>query len=180
MNHLFHISEDASIRRFEPRLPPSSDSGVEELVVWAVDKAHVPNYLLPRDCPRVTFYALPASNHEDVERLVGPSASSHIVAIEAAWFERASRNKICIYEFSPDTFSLVDSGAGYHISKVTVVPTAKRKVESPLNELVSLGVELRVVASLWPLHDAVIASSLQFSCIRMRNAQPRIKTVESL
>jgi Family of unknown function (DUF6886) len=32
---------------------------------------------------------------------------------------------------------------------------------------------LRVMPSLWQLHDAVVASTLQFSIIRMRNAQPR-------
>jgi hypothetical protein len=40
-------------------------------------------------------------------------------------------------------------------------------------ELLRRGVELRFVPSLWPLHDAVAASSLRFSIIRMRNALPR-------
>jgi hypothetical protein len=34
------------------------------------------------------------------------------------------------------------------------------------------GVELRVLPTLWPLRDAVLESSLQFSMIRMRNATP--------
>ena len=35
------------------------------------------------------------------------------------------------------------------------------------------GVELRVLPSLWPLRDAVVASSPQLSLIRMRNAAAR-------
>jgi len=42
-----------------------------------------------------------------------------------------------------------------------------------LAELTHRDVELRVTPSLWPLRDAVVASTLQFSLIRMRNATPR-------
>ena len=38
-------------------------------------------------------------------------------------------------------------------------------------ELLNRGVELRIVPSLWPLRDEVVKSTLQFSLIRMRNAQ---------
>lgn len=175
MIRLFHVSEDDSITRFEPRQPPSTDAGVAQPSVWAVDERHVPNYLLPRDCPRVTYYSLPTSKLVDIQNLIGPSVANHVVAIEAVWFERAYNNKIWIYEFNSDSFSLVDIGAGYYTSKAAVVPSGKREIENPVSELVSLGIELRVVTSLWPLRDAVIESSLQFSCIRMRNAQPRCR-----
>ena len=52
---LFHISEAAGIDRFYTR-PSEYTSGP---VVSAIDAEHVRNYLLPRDCPRVTFYAGP-------------------------------------------------------------------------------------------------------------------------
>ena len=42
-----------------------------------------------------------------------------------------------------------------------------------VGELRKRGAELRLVPNLWPLRDAVVASSLQFSMIRMRNALPR-------
>ncbi|HLQ05581.1 MAG TPA: hypothetical protein VK197_08005 [Verrucomicrobiae bacterium] len=35
------------------------------------------------------------------------------------------------------------------------------------------GIELQVLDNLWPLWDRVIASSLEFSGIRLRNARPR-------
>jgi hypothetical protein len=76
---LFHVSEERGIERFAPR----SSAGGMGPVVWAIDKHRLRNYLLPRECPRVTCYA---------------------------------------------------------------------------------------GRDLWPLRDAVVASSLQFSIIRMRNA----------
>ena len=51
----YHVSEESNIAVFEPRLPPSPDSGVQGEVVWAIDQEHLPNYLLPRDCPRSDF-----------------------------------------------------------------------------------------------------------------------------
>jgi len=59
---LYHVSEYSHIERFEPRPPPCSGVGPVESVVWAIDEEHLHNYLLPRDCPRVTFYALPSAS----------------------------------------------------------------------------------------------------------------------
>ncbi len=42
-----------------------------------------------------------------------------------------------------------------------------------LQRLTATGVELRLTPSLWPLHDALIGSSVPFSMIRLRNATPR-------
>jgi hypothetical protein len=58
-------------------------------------------------------------------------------------------------------------------SRVSVVPARVDVVDDAMAELLRRGVELRVVANLWPLRDAVVDSSLEFSIIRMRNAQPR-------
>ena len=53
MRRLFHVSEDPAIEDFHPR--PSSVAPEVGPIVWAVAESHLPNYLLPRDCPRVTF-----------------------------------------------------------------------------------------------------------------------------
>jgi len=50
---LFHVSEDSGIVEFIPR--PSKYT--QDPVVWAVDDEKIRNYLVPRDCPRVTYYA---------------------------------------------------------------------------------------------------------------------------
>ncbi len=47
-NALWHVSEDPSLERFEPR----------DGRVWAIDTRHLPFYWFPRDCPRATFWAV--------------------------------------------------------------------------------------------------------------------------
>ena len=52
---LFHVSEKSGITEFMPR----QSKYTQAPVVWAVDDEKVRNYLVPRDCPRVTYYAEP-------------------------------------------------------------------------------------------------------------------------
>jgi hypothetical protein len=66
---LFHVSEEADIDRFEPRPSHNADGPV----VWAVDADRLRSYLLPRQCPRVTYYAGPQTTAADVERFLGSS-----------------------------------------------------------------------------------------------------------
>jgi hypothetical protein len=54
-----------------------------------------------------------------------------------------------------------------------VIPRSVTPIDDLLGELLAYDVELRVMPSLWRLRDAVVASTLQFSIIRMRNALPR-------
>ena len=168
---LFHVSEKPGIRRFEPRAAPEGSGREGQKLVWAIDEEHLHAYWLPRDCPRVTFYALPDSRHEDVERLLGDA--DFVVTMESSWFERALATPLYQYVFAPDTFVVNDSGAGYYVSTTAVEPLAVTRIENPLKAILERGVELRVTPSLWSLRDKVVASSLQFSCIRMRNARPR-------
>jgi hypothetical protein len=170
---LYHISHDPAIVRFDPRPAPDPSSGAVGAMVWAIDDAHLPNYLLPRDCPRVTFCAQPDSDPADVLRLLGGSSAGRVVAIEAAWFRRVLTDPIYLYELPGDSFSVHDAGAGYHISREPVVPLSVRRIADVVDELIRHDVELRIMPSLWKLRDAVVASTLQFSLIRMRNAGPR-------
>jgi hypothetical protein len=164
---LFHISEDAGIERFEPR--PSEYAS--EPVVWAIDSERLRNYLLPRDCPRVTYYAGDDAAAADIERDLGSSAA--VVAIERAWWTRVRACRLYCYHLLPDDFECLDDGAGYFVSRAAVVPQRVEVFDDVIEELLKRGVELRMVASLWPLRDAILESSLQFSMIRMRNAVPR-------
>ena len=50
-------------------------------------------------------------------------------------------------------------------------------LDDVIAELAKRGVELRTMPSLWPLRDAVVASTLAYSIIRMRNAQPRLDAI---
>ena len=92
---LFHISEESGIERFEPRA--SEDSG--ESVVWAIDAARLRNYLLPRECPRVTYYAGRETTSADVERFLG--SSSAVFAVESGWMERLQSCRLYCYHLPP-------------------------------------------------------------------------------
>ncbi len=96
-----------------------------------------------------------------------------VVAIEARWLPVVQRTHLYRYDLPAETFKVYDAGAGYYVSRETVVPQGVTPITDVLTELTRLDVELRVMPSLWSLRDAVVASTLQFSIIRMRNAAPR-------
>lgn len=164
---LFHISEESGIERFEPRESEYTD----EPVVWAIDAERLRNYLVPRECPRVTYYAGIETTQADVERFLGSSTS--VIAVESGWLERIRSCRLYCYHMPPETFECIDECAGYFVSRVSVVPAGIEIFDDPIAELLKRGVEIRFVPNLWHLRDAVVASTLQFSLIRMRNALPR-------
>jgi hypothetical protein len=164
---IFHVSEDPGIERFVPR-------AIEEggpPVVWGIDEKMLRNYLLPRDCPRVTYYASTATGAGDIERFLGSSEA--VIAVEHAWLERIRSTRLYCYRLPGEAFVCVDRGAGYFTSREPVAPLAVVGYSDLLSELARRGVEIRILRDLWHLHDAVAASTLQFSMIRMRNARPR-------
>lgn len=142
-------------------------------MVWAVDEAHLHNYLLPRDCPRVCFRPVESTSLEDRERLMGGSDAQAVVAIESGWLAALRQETLYRYLLPAATFSCIDSSAGYFISRGTVVPERVEIIDDLLCALVERNVELRITPTLWPLRDAVACSTMEFSIIRMRNAQPR-------
>lgn len=164
---LFHLSEETNIERFEPRASEYADG----LVVWAIDADRLRNYLLPRDCPRVTYYTGRETTPADVERFLG--ASPAVVAVESGWLERVRSCRLYCYHLPPEAFECIDECAGYFVSRVPIVPARIEAFDDLIAALLQRGVELRFVPNLWPLRDAVVASSLQYSLIRMRNALPR-------
>jgi hypothetical protein len=164
---LFHVSEDPAIEVFHPRPAPATapDAGP---IVWAIDEAKLPNYLLPRDCPRVTFGAGPSTDDEDRVRFgVG---TGRIVVIEAGWLERVAICTLHLYELPAERFTLHDEIAGYWISTASVVPRRVSVISDLPSAIVAHGGEVRVIHRLWPIHDAVAKSTLAFSMIRTRNA----------
>jgi len=164
---LFHVSEENGIEVFAPR--PSRFTA--EPVVWAVDEAHLRNYLVPRDCPRVTYYALPTSKPADVVRFLGSSQA--VVAVEAAWLPAILSCCLYLYDLPVSSFYCLDAGAGHFVSRETVRPVGVTAVTTPLLALARQQAEIRILPELWTLRDAILVSTLQFSFIRMRHAQPR-------
>lgn len=171
---LYHASERPDITLFEPRMPASPHpAGINHPVVWAIADRLLHNYLLPRGCPRVTFYARPDSDTADVDRLMGQTTARHVVAIESNWLAAVQKSVIYLYEFAVAGFWCADEGAGYYVRETAVRPLSVRRVDDLLVALAARDVELRIMPSLWPLRDAVLASTLQFSFIRMSNAARR-------
>jgi uncharacterized protein DUF6886 len=164
---LFHISDEPAIERFDPR--PSDYTS--EPVVWAIDTGRLRNYLVPRDCPRVTFYAGPLTTTADRERFLGSSVA--VVAIEEGWLERLQESRLYCYHLPSDTFRCIDECAGYFVSWESVLPARVEVLDNLVSEMRCRGVALRILPNLWALRDAVVGSSLRFSIIRMRNARPR-------
>ncbi|KRA96571.1 hypothetical protein ASD83_15850 [Devosia sp. Root685] len=164
---LFHLSDDPTIARFEPR--PSAYTA--EPVVWAISDQRIANYLLPRHCPRVCFRAGPESLGADIERFL--SDETAVIAIEADWRVRVQNEKLHRYVMPKDGFVLQDEGAGYWVSYGAIEPLAMEVLDDLPGAIAAEGVTLKVLPSLWALHDGVKASSLMFSMIRMRNAGAR-------
>ena len=79
---LFHVSEQTGIERFEPR----AVNGSGEPRVWAVDEERLRNYVVPRDCPRVTYYADANTSRSDADQFLGRGQA--VMAFEHAWLDR--------------------------------------------------------------------------------------------
>ena len=165
--NVYHVSEEPEIAVFEPRQVESGGASL----VWAIDDEHLRNYLTPRECPRVTFYAGPGTTVADRERFLGSSTA--VVAVESRWFERMRSCRLFCYHLPGETFECSDKTAGYFVSRVAVTPAHIDIVQDPVLAILQRGVELRVQPNLCSLRDAVIESTLEFSIIRWRNAAPR-------
>jgi hypothetical protein len=167
IERIFHVSETPGISRFEPR--PDAQGRAR---VWAIGDTRLHNDRVPRDCPRVTYYATDATSDEDRSAFFSASGAQSVVAIEHRWFHALRDTHLYVYEFDTATFVLEDSIAAYYVSTQPVTPIAHRMVTDPAAELFERGVELRVLPSLRDLRNAVVESSLGYSLIRMRNARP--------
>lgn len=161
---LYHVSEEPEIDVFEPR----TINGAGEPLVWAIEDARLHNYLVPRECPRVTFYAGPRTSAADRERFLGASAA--VVAIEASWLPRLSSCRLFCYHLSGENFTAYDQTAGYYVCRTAVKPLCVECIDDPISTILQRGVELRILPTLVSLREAVIASTLEFSIIRWRNA----------
>lgn len=168
---LFHVSEDPDIGHFEPRIHPTWPELAP--VVWAVGESHLRNYLLPRECPRVTFYALATSSDEDIARHLSGNREKAIVSVEEDWLERIAATTLYVYEFLADGFVVANEGAGYFHAQSRANPVKVHEISDLVSAIGERGAEFRTLDNLWPLSDQIVASTLQFSMIRMRNAKAR-------
>lgn len=168
---LYHVSEEPGIEVFEPRPSPQAFERLKGNVVFAVSDEMLHNYLLPRDCPRVTYYANADSLKADIDKYIGNTDKKFIINVEEHWIDRINITKMYLYEMPFESFELLDEGAGYYVSYKTIKPGNMFTIINLIAELEKRNAELRVLSSLKQLTQEISCSSLQFSIIRMRNAQ---------
>ena len=65
---LFHVSEEENIEIFNPRLPYREDLDKTKGLVWAINEECLPNFLTPRNCPRVTYHCSEDTTEADKEK----------------------------------------------------------------------------------------------------------------
>ena len=170
---LFHVSEEKDLVLFRPRPAPTPQPDLTRPVIWAVDEEHLPNYLLPRDCPRICFAPGDRATPEDRLRFTGNEAATRVIVVEDAWRDRIEACRLFVYEFPVGDFRLHDVDAGYWLASADIRPIDCVEIGDVVAEILGRGAELRFQESLWAIRDAIMRSSLVFSIIRMRNAQPR-------
>ena len=169
--HLYHVSEEPDITVFHPRLPKRRDLDPTVGLVWAIDEKHLPNFLTPRDCPRVTYHVRPTTTTDDRRRFFSSDTVTHAVIIEHGWYERMRNTTLYLYEFDPSDFVLQDEIAGYYVAQTTQTPIARHIIDDLPGALIARGVELRVTDNLRCIAEEVKTSTLGWSLCRMANAK---------
>ena len=171
---LFHFSEDPSIGRFVPRpvlTPSARPEGRDWLngpLVWAIDDAHTPLYLFPRDCPRILVWATATTTDAERERWFGQGGARMIAHVERAWLGRLESAVLHRYDMPPETFEDIGD-VGMRVSRVAVTPLAVEAITDLPAALAACGVEVRVLETLTSV-KTVWSTSLHASGLRLRNA----------
>jgi hypothetical protein len=178
---VLHFSEDPTITEFVPHV--AATARVAEAYVWAVDAERAPAYWFPRECPRVLTWPTASSTGSDVAHIIGPCGASRVHAVEYAWLERMRSVRLFAYRLSAKPFRPFaepeparrdgEPEPSAHVAEVPVRPLGPPERVGDLFALhEGAGIELRVLPRLWSFWEAVTASTLGFSGIRLRNAQP--------
>ncbi|WP_433220322.1 DUF6886 family protein [Dactylosporangium sp. CS-047395] len=167
---VLHFSEDPRIERFAPHVAATAQQ--PEAYVWAVDAERAPDYWFPRQCPRAMAWTGDGTTDEDRERIAGAGCGDRVHAIEFGWLEAMRTTRLYAYRFDITQFRPFERHA--FVATETVVPLGPAE---PVGDLLRLheaaGIQLRLLDNVWPFWDAVVASSMRYSGIRLRNARPR-------
>ena len=171
---LWHVSEDATLGRFEPHVAVTAAE--TEPLVWAVDTRHLPLYWFPRICPRGTFWAHSGSEPDDVRRLLGEASRVHVV--EEGWLPRLRDARLHAYRLPDEPFQPHPDVGGYWVAREAVEAVERIELAGPVELHADAAIELRALPNLWPLWNEVAKSTLEFSGIRLRNAEPMLTPSE--
>jgi hypothetical protein len=92
-------------------------------------------------------------------------------AVEPPWDERMRTTPLYAYRLPADGFEPYERAGGYWISRTTVEPVEVQRLGDVVELHRAAGIELRVVPRLLDLWGDVIASTLEFSGMRLRKAR---------
>ncbi len=170
---MLHFSQDPTITQFVPHVAATARE--TEPYVWALDSSQAPSYWFPRDCPRAMAWTLPTTSAADRDRIVGAGCGERVHAVEYGWLPAIQSVRLYAYRFAADRFEAFGAPAPH--AMVAVEPVEPLGPPEPVGDLIAChaeaGIQLRILNNLWPFWDEVIASTLSFSGIRLRNALPR-------
>ena len=127
-------------------------------------------YYFPRECPRACFWPGTRTTDDDRERWFGGVDAKMVIAIESTWLDRLRAATLYRYAMPETTFRPNDITAGHFVSRERVAPLSVEPVGDLLAALIAAQVELRITPRLPELWQRVIASTLDFSGTRLRNA----------
>ncbi|WP_432994015.1 DUF6886 family protein [Dactylosporangium sp. CA-233914] len=174
LGEVLHFSEDPAITRFVPHVAATAQQ--PEAYVWAVDADRASDYWFPRQCPRAMAWVRPGTTGADRDRIVGAGCGERVHAIEFGWLDAMRTTRVYAYRFAAEPFRPFGDGDAphAHVAEEPIVPLGPPEpVGNLLDCHAAAGIQLRVLDNLWPFWDQVIASTLGFSGIRLRNAKPR-------
>jgi hypothetical protein len=163
-----HYSEDGTIRRFVPHVPPSNPS--HPPAVWAIDSRHAPLYWFPRRCPRISVWARDAEQQAVLADRFHTTAG-RICAAETAWLPEVQRTHLYRYVFDRSQFEPWAEADGQYVAAEVVRPVRVDPIDDVLALHADADVELRFTPRLGPLMDAMLSSGLPFSFVRIRDAR---------
>jgi hypothetical protein len=166
---VYHFSEDSTLRRFAPHVPPSNPS--HPPAVWAVDAEHAPLYWFPRAVPRISVWADDEEQQRVLTEQFGTEAH-RICAAEQVWLDEIRSARIYRYTFDATSFEPWEQAHGQYTASDVVYPQEIDVVDDLLRAHCEAGVELRLTPRLGSLMDAILASGLPFGFVRIRDAQP--------
>ncbi|WP_447001725.1 DUF6886 family protein [Saccharothrix isguenensis] len=165
---VLHFSEDPTITRFEPHVAATARQ--PEAYVWAVDHDRAPDYWFPRQCPRAMAWVEPTTSPDDRAWL----GAERVHAIEFGWLSRMQTARLYAYRFDARAFRQFGEPPNAHVATRPVEPLgAPVQVGDLLALHEAAGIEVRLMPNLWPFWRRVVAGTLGFSGIRLRNALPQ-------
>lgn len=120
-------------------------------------------------------WVTPSTTDADRERIIGAGGGDRVHAIEYRWLDAFRTVTLFAYRLPASRFRPFGEPSPHaYVASEPVEPLGPAE---PVGDLVRLheqaGIQLRVLASLWPFWDVVTASTAGFSGIRLRNGAGR-------